>query len=55
MRQYDFLDYHRKRALRVEGMQQEFTYIEQFLALLTGDLLQSRLATDLNGNLKAAP
>jgi hypothetical protein len=36
MRQYDFLDYHRKRALRVEGMQQEFTYIEQFLALLTG-------------------
>lgn len=36
MRQYDFLDYHRKRALSVEGMQQEFTYIEQFLALLTG-------------------
>lgn len=36
MRQYDFLDYHRKRALSIEGMQQEFTYIEQFLALLTG-------------------
>lgn len=34
--QHDSLDYRRKQATTAEAMQQEFTHIEQFLALLTG-------------------
>jgi hypothetical protein len=34
--QHDSLDYRRTQATTAEAMQQEFTHIEQFLALLTG-------------------